>query len=154
MSAPWRRDFDAARDPYTARNALGITTLGGGGGAPTTAEYVTSSADATLTNERVLTDTASITWDFSTAGQAKANAVAGGGNVSNSGTPTSGQWARWVTSTTIEGVSTSGPGIFSSVTYIQRLNTTGGLAPAGPGSVVGETVEIPYTAEYYFYREQ
>ncbi len=28
---PFRRDFDAARDPYTARNALGITTLGGGG---------------------------------------------------------------------------------------------------------------------------
>src|SRR5262245_19808469 len=28
---PWRRDFDAARDPYTARNALGITATGGGG---------------------------------------------------------------------------------------------------------------------------
>ena len=32
--APWRHAFDAARDPYTARNALGITSLGGGGGAP------------------------------------------------------------------------------------------------------------------------
>jgi hypothetical protein len=31
MDVPWRRDFDAARDPYTARNALGITSLGGGG---------------------------------------------------------------------------------------------------------------------------
>ena len=31
MDAPWRRDFDAARDPYTARNALGITSTGGGG---------------------------------------------------------------------------------------------------------------------------
>jgi hypothetical protein len=32
----WRRDFDAARDPYTARNALGIlsTSGGGGGGIP------------------------------------------------------------------------------------------------------------------------
>src|SRR5262245_66063123 len=28
---PWRPDFDAARDPYTARNALGITATGGGG---------------------------------------------------------------------------------------------------------------------------
>ena len=54
----------------------------------------------------------------------------------------------------LEAVSTSGPGIYSSVTYIQRLNTTGGLAPAGPGSFIGETVQIPYTAEYYFYREQ
>ena len=54
----------------------------------------------------------------------------------------------------LEAVSTSGPGIYNSVTYIQRLNTKGGLAPAGPGSFVGETVQIPYTAEYYFYREQ
>ena len=53
----------------------------------------------------------------------------------------------------LEAVSNNGPGIFSSVTYIQRVNTTGGLAPAGPGSVIGETVQIPYTAEYYFYRE-
>ena|ERR1044072_2222511 len=54
----------------------------------------------------------------------------------------------------LEAVSTSGPGIYSSVTYIQRVNTKGGLAPAGPGSFIGETVQIPYTAEYYFYREQ
>jgi uncharacterized protein DUF5907 len=104
MDVPWRREFDAARDPYTARNALGITTTGGGGGAPTTAEYITASTDPTLTNERVLTNTASITWDFSTPGQAKASTVAGGGNVSNSGTPTVGQYAKWVTSTTIQGV--------------------------------------------------
>lgn len=54
----------------------------------------------------------------------------------------------------LEAVSTQGPGIFSTVTYVQRVNTTGGLAPAGPGSSIGETVQIPYTAEYYFYREQ
>ena len=53
----------------------------------------------------------------------------------------------------LEGVSTSGPGIFSSVTYVQRVNTTGGLAPATPGSSIGEVAEVPYTAEYYFYRE-
>jgi hypothetical protein len=54
----------------------------------------------------------------------------------------------------LEAVSTSGPGIYSPVTYIQRLNTKGGLPPSGPGSFVGEMVQIPYTAEYYFYREQ
>jgi hypothetical protein len=54
----------------------------------------------------------------------------------------------------LEAVSTSGPGIYSSVTYIQRVNTKGGLPPSAPGSYVGETVQIPYTAEYYFYREQ
>jgi len=54
----------------------------------------------------------------------------------------------------LEAVSTSGPGIYNSVTYIQRVNTKGGLPPAGPGSFIGETVQVPYTAEYYFYREQ
>ena len=37
------------------------------------------------------------------------------------------------------------------------MNTTGGLAPGEPGEpgeFVGEVAEVPYTAEYYFYREQ
>jgi len=54
----------------------------------------------------------------------------------------------------LQAVSTGGHGIFHSVTYIQRVNTTGGVAPAAPGASIGETVQIPYTAEYYFYREQ
>jgi hypothetical protein len=77
----------------------------GGGGAPLGAEYITSTTDATLTAERVLTDTASITWDRTTPGQIKASTAAGGGNVSNSGTPTSGQLGQWVTATTIAGIS-------------------------------------------------
>jgi hypothetical protein len=100
MPAPFRIAFDNARDPYAARNALGIKD---GGGAPTDAQYITATADPTLTNERVLTNTASITWDFSTPGQAKATA-AGGGNVNNVGTPTSGQYAKWTGATTIQGV--------------------------------------------------
>ena len=52
----------------------------------------------------------------------------------------------------LQAVSTTGPGIFSSVTYIQRVNTTGGLAPATPGGFIGALEEVPYTAEYYFYR--
>jgi len=54
----------------------------------------------------------------------------------------------------LQAVSTDGPGIFSSVTYIQRVNTVGGLVPTAPGSSVGAVVEVPYTAEYYFYRAQ
>lgn len=54
----------------------------------------------------------------------------------------------------LEKVSTSGAGIFNSVTYIQRVNTTGGTVPAAPGLVLGEVMEVPYTAEYYFYRAQ
>ncbi len=49
---------------------------------------------------------------------------------------------------------TEGAGIFSKVTYIQRVNTVGGLAPVEPGLMDGETKEIPYTAEYYFYKAE
>ena len=49
-------------------------------------------------------------------------------------------------------VSSDGPGIFDGVTFIQRVNTVGGLAPTSPGTVVGQMVSVPYTAEYYFYR--
>lgn len=47
---------------------------------------------------------------------------------------------------------TEGAGVFSKVTYIQRVNTSGGLKPATPGIITGEEKRIPYTAEYYFYR--
>ena len=48
---------------------------------------------------------------------------------------------------------TSGSGIFSKVTYIQRTNTTGGMAPTEAGTL-NEIREVPYTAEYYFYRAE
>ena len=50
--------------------------------------------------------------------------------------------------------SSEGPGIFNGVTFIQRVNTVGGKAPSGPGDFVGDEVEVPYTAEYFFYRAQ
>lgn len=46
---------------------------GGGGGAPTSAEYIVGAASAGLSAERVVTNTATITWDLATSGQAKAN---------------------------------------------------------------------------------
>ena len=52
----------------------------------------------------------------------------------------------------LRAVDSEGPGIFHRVTFIQRVNTVGGLAPAEPGDFVGEVVEVPYTADYYFYR--
>ena len=50
--------------------------------------------------------------------------------------------------------SIEGHGIFDGVTFIQRLNTVGGNAPSEPGDVVGEEAEVPYTADYFFYRAQ
>lgn len=54
----------------------------------------------------------------------------------------------------VRAVSTEGPGIFDRTTYIQRVNTVGGRAPAADGTVVGEVARVPYTAEYFFYCPQ
>ena len=44
--------------------------------------------------------------------------------------------------------------ILSLTTYIQRVNTSGGMAPstACDESSYGQLVLVPYTADYYFYR--
>ena len=53
----------------------------------------------------------------------------------------------------------TGGNILSKTTQVQRLNTTGGVAP-GPGhgcdspSDVGHTAFVPYTADYFFYTDQ
>lgn len=46
---------------------------GGGGGAPTTADYLVKTADSGLSAERVVTDTATVSVDWATSGQAKFN---------------------------------------------------------------------------------
>ena len=45
--------------------------------------------------------------------------------------------------------SLSSPG--NKITYIQRICTTGGLAPTTPAVNLGDTQNIPYTATYLFY---
>jgi hypothetical protein len=54
----------------------------------------------------------------------------------------------------LEAVSSERPGIFHGVSYIQRLNTASGVAPAEPGDFIGEVARVPYAADYVFYREQ
>jgi hypothetical protein len=44
----------------------------------------------------------------------------------------------------------TGAGVFAQVSFIQRLATTGGLAPTEPCSA-GKQAEVAYTATYYFY---
>lgn len=48
-------------------------------GAPTDAEYIVGAAHASLTAERIVTNTPTVSWDLSVAGQAKANVTTGGG---------------------------------------------------------------------------
>jgi hypothetical protein len=52
----------------------------------------------------------------------------------------------------LEAKTATGPGIFRRTTYIQRVNTIGGIAPVAPGTAPGQEARVPYTADYYFYR--
>ena len=47
-----------------------------------------------------------------------------------------------------------GTGAMSGVTYIQRLNTKGGVAPADPcgAATAGMKKNVPYQADYVFYK--
>lgn len=45
-------------------------------------------------------------------------------------------------------------GIFAKVTFIQRVRTSGGIAPTEPGTTIGQWSSVPYTSEYLFYRKK
>ena len=51
---------------------------------------------------------------------------------------------------------TAGPGgdRLAGTTYIQRVATTEGKAPASPCTTPGAKIEVPYTADYYFYKSR
>lgn len=83
------------------------------------------------------------TWESNSGSRVVAARVPGTGCTPD---PTAIPWLLLKT------VTNDGPGIYSKVTFIQRVNTTGGLSPQAPGSIVGEEKRVPYTAEYYFYR--
>jgi hypothetical protein len=44
----------------------------------------------------------------------------------------------------------AGPGLLSTVRYVQRLDTHGGAAPVGPCAQEGQEGRSPYIAEYVF----
>lgn len=52
----------------------------------------------------------------------------------------------------LETHSTAGSGTLSTVRYVQRVKTVGGVAPAAPCSAAGEAGSSPYLAEYVFYK--
>ena len=48
---------------------------------------------------------------------------------------------------------THGPGIFADTTFIHRVNTVAGKAPKENGTFIGQVAAVPYSADYFFYRE-
>jgi hypothetical protein len=83
------------------------------------------------------------TWESNSGSKVVAARVPGTGCTPD---PTAIAWLK------LQTVSNEGPGLFESVTFVLRVNTSGGLAPTVPGSSIGAVAEVPYTAEYYFYR--
>jgi hypothetical protein len=53
----------------------------------------------------------------------------------------------------LKSVRNEGEGILAEVTFVQRVNTVGGLAPKEPGNKIGDVAKSPYTADYFFYRQ-
>jgi hypothetical protein len=53
----------------------------------------------------------------------------------------------------LQATSTGGSGTLAQTTYVQRLDTDGGVAPASgcDNGAVGTTQQVPYTADYYFF---
>lgn len=46
----------------------------------------------------------------------------------------------------------AGGSLLTQTTFIQRLNTSGGVAPSAECSAVGSIALVPYTTRYFFYR--
>jgi hypothetical protein len=83
------------------------------------------------------------TWETSSGSFVKAARVSG-----VTVDPTAIQWLL------LKATVSEGPGVLNGTTFIQRVNTVGGLAPAtAAGAQVGEELRVPYTTEYYFYRK-
>lgn len=121
--------------------AIGVQIYRWNGTAWTFVEPVaTLFADASY-HEKVGIHYAGPTWESNNGGKVVAMRTA-----DCSPDPTAIPWLLLRT------VTNDGPGIFGSVTYVQRVNTKGGLAPTAPGASIGAVAEVPYTTEYYFYR--
>ncbi|MEQ1516745.1 MAG: DUF3455 domain-containing protein [Usitatibacteraceae bacterium] len=56
----------------------------------------------------------------------------------------------------VQAAPSTGKGAMTDVTYIQRLKTVGGVAPASPACAagnVGAKTTVPYQADYVFYKK-
>jgi len=68
--------------------------------------------------------------------------------------PADGSSSGAVTWVRFRAVANSLAGLLANVTYIQRVDTVGGVGPAGacdPASDAGTVLTVPYSATYYFY---
>ncbi|HVZ74777.1 MAG TPA: DUF3455 domain-containing protein [Polyangia bacterium] len=126
----------------------GTTTAGADGGAGTTTyAWVLKQPDAKLydtTNTQVATHGLGPNWT-----SIKDGSVVNGTKIAAVDSPLSDA-IQWLL---LKASSHTGTGVFSDVTYVQRVNTTKGKAPAtGCDAAHANTdTSSAYTADYYFY---
>ena len=130
---------DNGHKPYLQAHAVGVPIYG-----CTAAGWALVAPRAALYDHGrlVATHFAGPTWRAKDGSTVKATKVAG--------VPVAGtiDWLK------LQAVETT-PGRFGRTSFIQRINTTGGLAPAASqctAETIGVQREIPYTADYRFFK--
>lgn len=139
------RDHAVGVQIYTC-TASGGQDAGADGGA-TTYAWALKAPDAKLydaCNQQVGTHGAGPNWTSTVDGS-----VVNGAKVMQSDAP-SASAVPWLL---LRATSNSGKGTFDAITYVQRLNTSGGKAPATgcDATTVGTETRVEYSADYYFY---
>lgn len=125
----------------------GTGGAGGSGGVPANPiQWVLKAPQADLfdaANQKIGTHYAGPTWE-STDGSKVV-----GTKIASAASPTSGN-IPWLL---LQAKSTSGMGVFTKVTYVQRLDTQGGVAPADgcDAGHLGAESPVSYEANYVFY---
>lgn len=97
---------------------------------------------------------------YSDAGVLEVHHFAGPSWRANDGSQIEGKLIRQVPGETpgsiaqllLEAKSTGAQGVLSNIRFVQRLATAGGVAPAQPCTVAGQTGRSPYIARYVFLR--
>ena len=133
---------------YTCTAAGGTSADGGAAGdagAPTYA-WVLKAPDATLydsTGTQVGTHGAGPSWTW------RDGSIANGAKAAEVAAPAADA-ISWLL---LRVTSTTGAGLLGDVTYVQRLDTAGGRAPATgcDASTLGTDTRADYSADYYFY---
>jgi Protein of unknown function (DUF3455) len=126
---------------YTCTASSGASTDGGAGA--TTYAWVLKAPDAKLYDEsgaQVGTHGAGPSWTW------RDGSVANGTKAAEAPVADSISWLL------LRVASTTGDGVLSDVTYVQRLNTVAGKAPLSgcDATTAGTETPSPYSADYYF----
>jgi hypothetical protein len=119
---------------------------GGDAGATTTYRWTFKAPAAALSDDgcvQVGTHYAGPTWKWT----ADSSSVVGMASANATPSATAIPWLL------LRAISHDGAGVMAQVTFIQRVDTVGGIAPATgcDAATLGRDQPVPYTANYYFY---